>query len=89
MRLLQLGCGASLFKEFLLTSEKNNEVESEAPGQSGDSHGDADQNAVPFAAESQVCVNGGENNCAEQINGVGAKSTSSGVTGTLNCISFH
>ncbi|KAH9284700.1 Alpha-adducin [Echinococcus granulosus] len=81
MRLLQLGCGPNLLSEFVLTPAKSDaeNAAEKAPEQSGDSHEAVAQNAIPFASESHVFANS-ETNGDDHVNGIGAKSTSSGVT---------
>ncbi|KAL5109569.1 Alpha-adducin [Taenia crassiceps] len=77
MRLLQLGCASNVLNEFVLTPAKN-----DAHGtveQSGDCHEAIAQNVVPFASEAQMCASS-ETNGDDHVNGIGAKSTSSGVT---------
>lgn len=84
MRLLQLGCSNNLLNEFVLPSTNGEET---APEPSGDNREAIDyqhQNAVPFASEAHAATNGNTgdiNNVDEPLNGLGAKSTSSGVTG--------
>ncbi|CDI97275.1 alpha adducin [Echinococcus multilocularis] len=81
MRLLQLGCGPNLLNEFVLTPAKSDaeDAAEKAPKQSGDSYEAVAQNAIPFASESHVFANS-ETNGDDHVNGIGAKSTSSGVT---------
>ncbi|VDM16297.1 unnamed protein product [Hydatigera taeniaeformis] len=74
MRLLQLGCASNVLNEFVLTSAKGDAQDTVE--QSGDYHEAVAQNAVPFASEAQVSATTETNG----VNGVGAKSTSSGVT---------
>lgn len=80
MRLLQLGCASNVLNEFVFTPAK-----SDAQGavdQSGDCQEAVAQNVVPFASEAHVCASG-ETNGDDHVNGIGAKSTSSGVTGAI------
>ncbi len=83
MRLLQLGGGATLLNELIAapqakaTSEGLNGGEHDADGEHTAAAAGA-ASAAPFSAEA---TNGGDG--GEHCNGVGAKSTSSGVTGEL------
>ncbi|KAM7535461.1 hypothetical protein Aperf_G00000104396 [Anoplocephala perfoliata] len=82
MRLLQLGCSNNLLNEFILPSTEGEETAPEPSGDNGEVIDNQHQNAVPFAAEAHASTNGdaGDKNVDESLNGLGAKSTSSGVT---------
>ncbi|KAM3176730.1 hypothetical protein ACTXT7_005929 [Hymenolepis weldensis] len=76
MQLLQLGCSTNLLSEFVLpTSGEKAETFEQLVENSGEDH-QLQQNSVPFSSE----TNGTAGD--EHLNGLGAKSTSSGVTGT-------
>lgn len=79
MRLLQLGCSANLLNELVFpTSGEKAELSEQVGEKNGDDY-QLQQNSVPFASEANgtACD---DNDCDDHFNGVGAKSTSSGVT---------
>lgn len=84
MQLLQLGCSTNLLNEFVLpTGGEKAETFEQLGENSGEDH-QLQQNSVPFASETNGTAGDENNNNGgdDHLNGLGAKSTSSGVTGT-------
>ncbi|VUZ50075.1 unnamed protein product [Hymenolepis diminuta] len=82
MQLLQLGCSTNLLNEFVLpTSGEKAEALEQLDENNGEDH-QLQQNSVPFASETNGTAGDENNNNGgdHHLNGLGAKSTSSGVT---------
>ncbi|VDN97567.1 unnamed protein product [Rodentolepis nana] len=80
MRLLQLGCSANLLSELVFpTGGEKVETGERLSENNGDDY-QLQQNSVPFASEANGTACDDNNDCDDHLNGVGAKSTSSGVT---------
>nr|CDS35342.2 expressed protein [Hymenolepis microstoma] len=82
MRLLQLGCSANLLNELVFPTSGEKAETSEQLGENNGDDYQLQQNSVPFASEANGTACDDNNDCDDHFNGVGAKSTSSGVTGT-------